>query len=113
MTDDDVKNVKYVYEAAGSTLEGLRRWSGYSTGALKRWLGADKYETEWRQSVKKHFEKMAADLSPEPVAAAPRVPAFLGSDVRIQALDLAISLRGKDGELSALRLAVDLMRGDA
>lgn len=106
ITDADVEKLKFVKDAA-KTMTAAAKWCGCSTIAFRTWLSAETTEgVRWFESSKMSIYKVARDLDPKP-----RVPVFSNRvEIYDRVLDLAISMRGQEGELEVLRLAVDIAK---
>ena len=90
ITDADIKNLKFIRDAA-KTYEKMAEWTGFSATGLSRWMNGGEFEMEWRKSIQIKIKKVARDLNPkpEPVMAASRMPVFSGEDPLRRAYSLA------------------------
>lgn len=115
ITDGDIKNLLFIKDAA-KTYEKMSEWTGFSATAISKWMKGDEFEMKWHKSVQTKMKKVRRDLDPKPkkepvMAASPRVAVFAGAmGIYDRVIDLAIHMRGQDGELEALRLAVDIAK---
>ena len=88
ITDGDIKNLKTIKKIAIS-YDSMAKRTGYSASAISKWMKGDKFELNWRKSVKKKIAKLARELvkpvvakqkKPELVMSAPQVPSFANED---------------------------------
>jgi len=102
ITDADIRNLKYIKDAA-KTLTTMAEWTGYTSTSISKWFKGETHEMLWRHSVKKKIAKVARELNPEPVMAV-RVPVFNCEHPLMEAYRLA---RDPDniGNLSAASAA--------
>jgi len=107
ITDEDIQNLEFI-QAAAKTMKAMAEWTGFSRNTIQTWMTAKEYHVRWHVSTQRKITKIAEELNPTPAA---RMPVFTGSKIAHEILmDLAIKMRGQDGELELLRLAVDLMK---
>jgi len=67
ITDSDMANLERL-KAECVTLKAMAERTGYSPGALAKWLTGGEYEMEWRQDVKRKINRLANSRAKTPDA---------------------------------------------